>query len=348
MWAYTEWTKRKKLAESFYPKGIEVLLREAARKKYPDPENVDNQRWQSCDCTTSLKSVSLYESWCFRTKIAGIPPTDLFWCFPILVTIRELPFRNISWKVNCEFGSQGWSQEAEDSEKQNSQIKRTGIRLGSRIPIGNEILYMDFLDKVIHGEENNVCLSRTTTFHHYCHLPFWWWHVRQPSLVVVSQARHFVLSLLWRFVNDLGSRLKVELLKGQFSVVCAMWRLGRPCNYPCFAYPTHLILSLNRSWTEENHTLFCLFLVVCFLVPRHERVAHTEHCTSTVWIVTFCVHCHQKQVFFLKLLHGRRNLLVAWLMRLDAGGTFEQSTLQLWCVVPTRADRCGYVLYSNV
>ena len=34
--------EKEQSVDSSYPKGIEVLLRETARKGYPDPENVDN------------------------------------------------------------------------------------------------------------------------------------------------------------------------------------------------------------------------------------------------------------------------------------------------------------------
>ena len=85
----------------------------------------------------------------------------------------------------------------------------------------------------------------------------------------------------------------------------------------------------------------CFWLCVSSF-PRRERVTHTEHYTSTVWIVTFCVNCNQNQVILLNLLQDWRNLLVAWVMLLDVGGT-------LWTkhVVPTRVDWCGYVLYST-
>ena len=41
-----------------------------------------------------------------------------------------------------------------------------------------------------------------------------------------------------------------------------------------------------------------------------------------VWIVMLCVKCHHKQVFFPVLLQDGRNLHTAWIMPLDAGGTF--------------------------
>ena len=66
-----------------------------------------------------------------------------------------------------------------------------------------------------------------------------------------------------------------------------------------------------------------------------------------VWIVMLCVSCHQKQVILVTLLQGWRNLLMAWMMLLDAGGTFwtEHFVVMVW--FPPRADRCCYVLYSN-
>ena len=39
-----------------------------------------------------------------------------------------------------------------------AQIKLAGIRHGSHISLGNEVIYIDPLNKAIHGDENNVCL----------------------------------------------------------------------------------------------------------------------------------------------------------------------------------------------
>ena len=81
-------------------------------------------------------------------------------------------FQKISWKVNCECGSQGWSWEAKDSEKHGVK-SNTGIRHGSRISIGNEVLYIDPFNKDIHGDEHKVCFWRTTTFCRFCHWTWW-------------------------------------------------------------------------------------------------------------------------------------------------------------------------------
>ena len=100
LWSNTrERTQRKEKEQAedcSYPKSIEVMLRETARKSYP--ENVDNPMIapRDFDVRQSGRVLEL------QNKDLWIRPTDLSWHFPILVTIRELPFRN----VNCEFGSQ--------------------------------------------------------------------------------------------------------------------------------------------------------------------------------------------------------------------------------------------------
>ena len=272
--------EKEQTEDSSYPKGIEVLLREVARKSYPDPENVDNPMITPWDYEVrqSVRVLVL------QNKDCWIRPTDLSWRFPILVTICEFLFINLSWKVHCEFGSQGLSQQAKHSEKQNSQIKHTGIRLGSRIPVGNEILYIDFLGKVIHGDENNVCLSRTTTFHHCLHLPFWWWTCETAFTRCCFTSTTFCLSLLWRFVNDFGSRLR-WIAQRSFCVVCQV-TIGRFWNCPCFRS------SYSLAIVSKSVLVPCFWLCASSF-PRHKRVAHTEHVTSTVWIVMFCVNCDQ-------------------------------------------------------
>ena len=87
--------------DSSYPKGIEVMLRETARKSYP--ENVDNPMIAPRDYEVRQSGRVLE----LKNKDLWIRPTDLSWHFPILVTIRELPFKKLPWKVNGEFGSQG-------------------------------------------------------------------------------------------------------------------------------------------------------------------------------------------------------------------------------------------------
>ena len=59
------------------------------------------------------------ESWSSETDL-WIRPTDLSWCSPILVTIRELLFQELPWKITREVegqrGQDRGGQEAEDLE----------------------------------------------------------------------------------------------------------------------------------------------------------------------------------------------------------------------------------------
>ena len=83
----TQGNEKRKGEDSSYPKGIEALLRETARKGYPDPEEVSNPMItpQDCDVRQSGRVLEL------QNKDLWIRPTDLSWHFPILVTICELP-----------------------------------------------------------------------------------------------------------------------------------------------------------------------------------------------------------------------------------------------------------------
>ena len=95
--------KKEPAEDSSYPKSIEVLLRGATQKRYPYPKNLNNTMIAPQDYEVR-QSVRVLE---LQNKDFWIRPTYLSWHFPIIVTIRELPFKNLSWKVTCEFGSQG-------------------------------------------------------------------------------------------------------------------------------------------------------------------------------------------------------------------------------------------------
>ena len=95
-----------------YSKGIEVLLMETARKGDPDPENVDNPMIapQDCDARQSGRVLEL------QNRNLWIRPTDLSWYFPILVTIREMPFRNYRGRALAKL-------EARDEAEQHKTLK---------------------------------------------------------------------------------------------------------------------------------------------------------------------------------------------------------------------------------
>ena len=93
--------QKEQTEDSSYRKSIDVMLRETARKSYP--ENDDSPMIAPRDYEVRQSGPVLE----LQNKDLWIRPTDLSWHYPILMTIRELPFKKLSWKVNCDFGSQG-------------------------------------------------------------------------------------------------------------------------------------------------------------------------------------------------------------------------------------------------
>ena len=93
LWSNTRERKQSKEKEqaedSSYPKGIEVMLRETARKSYPDQEDIGNPMVAPQDYEIHQHGRVME----LQKKDLWIRPTDLSWHFPILVTIRELPFK---------------------------------------------------------------------------------------------------------------------------------------------------------------------------------------------------------------------------------------------------------------
>ena len=95
---------RHKVWTAHTPKSIEVLLRETARKSYPDPENVNNPMIapQDYDVRQSGRVLELQNRDLWIRHSCDLP-RDALQKFPR--------------KVTREVGSQRRSQEAEDSEE---------------------------------------------------------------------------------------------------------------------------------------------------------------------------------------------------------------------------------------
>ena len=90
LWSNTRDCTQEQAEDSSYTKSIEVLMREADRKGYPDPENLDNLMIapQNYDSRQSGRVLEL------QNRDLWIRPTDLSWHVPILITIREMPSGN--------------------------------------------------------------------------------------------------------------------------------------------------------------------------------------------------------------------------------------------------------------
>ena len=133
---------------SSYSKSIDVLLRETARKHYPVLENVNNPMIapQDYDVRQSGRVLELHN------RVLWIRPTDLSWHLP------EHQRRSQEWspdeaRVRSDWQSADWDR----SNAQQHYMAVTSL-------LGNEVIYIDPLNNGNHGDENNVCLSRTNTF----------------------------------------------------------------------------------------------------------------------------------------------------------------------------------------
>ena len=77
--------KRKDACDS-YPEGAEFLLKKTAKRNRTISEDADApQHYDICQSE---------RVWEFQNRDFWITPTDLSWHYPILVTIREVPFKS--------------------------------------------------------------------------------------------------------------------------------------------------------------------------------------------------------------------------------------------------------------
>ena len=118
--------------------------------------------------------------------------TDPSWHFPLFLWLLVSCLSKVVVEGQLRIlDARSEGKKQKDSDKQQSQTWHTGIRLGSPIPVGDEVFFEHLLVKGIHGDENNVCSWRTTTLHFLCHLN-WWCDICHPLFLFVWQVRHFV------------------------------------------------------------------------------------------------------------------------------------------------------------
>ena len=107
--------KRKKTEDNSREKGVECQQRVAAQRGYPEYATDPMVAPPDYDIRQSGSVVEL------QNRDFWLRPTDISWHFPILVTIREEPFQELSFKDIREVEGQGrqdrGGQEAEDQEK---------------------------------------------------------------------------------------------------------------------------------------------------------------------------------------------------------------------------------------
>ena len=104
--------------DSSHPEGIEIFVRETAKKGYPDPQNFDNPMiaLQDYDVRQSGRGLEL------QNRDLWLRQTDLSWHFPILLTIREMPFKNYRARSPAKLKVR--EDETEEAKKQKIPKKR--------------------------------------------------------------------------------------------------------------------------------------------------------------------------------------------------------------------------------
>ena len=225
-----------------------------------------------------------------------------------------------------DFWGENWSAKKQKTHKNKSQIKHTGIRLGSRTPIGSEILHIDFLGKVIHGDEINVLFVTCETAFTCC-----------------FTSTTFCLAFFVKVCQWLWLKAQGRIAQRSVCVVCAKWRL----DYHCFRSSYSLGIVSIGPGLLGSYTFFVI-LVVCFLVSS-SRTSYTYR--------TLYIHSVNRDVLCQLPSEAGHPPEIAARLKKPACGISDvcrhwwnvlDRALCSCGVVPTRADRCGYVLYSNV
>ena len=113
----TQGDERRQGEDSSNPEAVEGLLRATARKNYPKSGNVDIRMIAPRDHDVRQSGLVLE----LQNRDLWIRPTDLPWHFPILVTVREAPFRNFRGRSPAKL--KAIEDKIEETKKQNTLKK---------------------------------------------------------------------------------------------------------------------------------------------------------------------------------------------------------------------------------
>ena len=121
-------TRKRQSEDSSHPKAIEGLLTATARKDCPESEDVDNPmiKPQDYDVRQSGRVLEL------QNRDLWIRPTDLSWHCPILVTIREEPFKNYRSRSSAKLKAR--EDKIEEAKKQKTQKSKDDEWKSARWP----------------------------------------------------------------------------------------------------------------------------------------------------------------------------------------------------------------------
>ena len=91
--------EKRRDAGSSYPEGLEILQKGNSKRNRPTSEAADSLEHapQDYDIRQSERVLE------FQNRDFWIRPTDLSWHYPVLATIREIPFKNYSGRSYGKF-----------------------------------------------------------------------------------------------------------------------------------------------------------------------------------------------------------------------------------------------------
>ena len=211
-----------------------------------------------------------------QNKDFWIWPTYLSWHCPIFRAIRELLFQKLSWKVNCEFGSQEWSPETKDSTKQQVRSTTQGYALTvtSLMAMTSTCTFSakSFITTKIPSDcDGRLHFTITAT----CPSDWDMWDCFPLCCCFTSTT--FCLALFCEgFFNDFGSM--PNSFQSYLQLRCAKWRLDVLGTILAFAHHPDWWCQY-RSWPTRIIHLFRGFFVVCFLVSS-SRTSYTYRTLS--------------------------------------------------------------------
>ena len=127
----TDDQKGKQTEDNSRERGVEKQLKAAAQRGYPWRPKIP---WWHLQIMTSA---NLGDSWSLQNRDLWLRPTDMSWHLPILITIREEPFKNCRSRT-----SEKWKvKEDKIEEAKKQKVKRSDEEWN--VPTGNHHLGHD-------------------------------------------------------------------------------------------------------------------------------------------------------------------------------------------------------------
>ena len=274
----------KKGEDSTYTQSIEVLLRETVRKDYADLL----ERQQSWIALQDY-DVRQNEFWIDKRDI-WTRPAILSWHF------SEHQKQSQEWspdEVRSRSDGQSTDEDRSSAEKHHNVVTTL---------FGNEVIYTDFWNKGIHGDESNISLSRTNTLV-IINICFWKviYEIWIPSVVCVTSMT-FCLEHLNFFVWCFWPKTTVLCTLSKTDQ-CARSDERMFLRRSLYSFIILIgVVNIDFGLKRITHFLLGSWLyVVSFLVTNELQVVHADYISTLKVLVSFfsAEHCNGEGSFLL-------------------------------------------------